>query len=95
MRYAIVVLGLTIVMTNAILLLLANGDRSWGAFGIGLLFGPMINATIAIVAVLLRPIVRKRTGASTVAYSLLATVGPVAAAVIDFVTISSMRLHGC
>lgn len=75
---------------NGLALLLAFVDRSWFAFGIGMVVAPAANALIALLSF-------AGFGARGMAwkYRLMALVGPLLAAGVDYFVIFSMGLHGC
>lgn len=83
------------VVINAGLLLYAASDRSWGAFGIMIFFGPLTNFIAIAVSVALIPIVRRTSRQSIGLYTLLAFVVPTLAIFADWIIIPMMGLRGC
>lgn len=95
-RDASILVAIAAFLVNAILLLIANADRSWAAFGIAIAFGPGANLVIAIVSLVFIPAVRATSkGESILPYVTTCVAAPVAAVVADFGIISLMDLHGC
>lgn len=85
-----------VVAANAVLIYWAAKDRSWGAMGIMIMIGPLVNAAIALVSVALFPLVRRVSlGAIVSPYIVTSIVVPIAAIIVDAVCILSMGLHGC
>jgi|GEM_PF-2899671 len=83
------------IMINAALLLYAASDRSWGAFGVMIFFGPLTNFIAIAVSLALIPIVRRISRESLALYTLLAFVVPTLAIFADWIVIPMMGLHGC
>jgi hypothetical protein len=94
------ILGLAIVLAvmgaaNLVVLTLAAADRSWVAAAIGIIFGPLMNLFVA--AVLLAFSLRLpgwRNMSRAVRVVILATLAFFGAG-IDFLFVSSLKLHGC
>lgn len=84
-----------IVAINGALLMMANEDRSWGAFGIALLVGPIANGVIMLLALVCAPGIRRSTGGPILIYVLTAIFIPFLATVCLFLFIGMMPLHGC
>jgi hypothetical protein len=85
-----------IFLSNVILLLIALADRSWIAFGIGIVFGPITNIGLVIVALAFMIWVKRLArGAAIMPYGLVSILLPLLAIPADFALISSMGLHGC
>ena len=83
------------IVINAALLAYAAADRSWGAFGIMIFFGPLTNLVVIAVSLALIPIVRRTSRESLGLYTLLAFVVPPLATFADWFIIPMMGLHGC
>lgn len=91
----VVVLLTVEIVVNGALLIYAASDRSWGAFGIMIFFGPLANFIAIAVSLALIPIVRRTSRESLGLYTLLAFVVPTLAIFADWIIIPMMGLHGC
>ncbi|MCA9052888.1 MAG: hypothetical protein KDA75_03580 [Planctomycetaceae bacterium] len=85
-----------IILANAFLLLVAAGDRSWGALGIAVLIGPVTNGVIMLVAIISTVLANKHTGSRSTAVDISAAIVlPLLAVGVDFLLICGKGLHGC
>jgi hypothetical protein len=83
-----------VVLLNIGLLAVAWFDRSWLAFGVGVLYGPLANAAAAILLFFWSAQVGalpRSAAARAVLLGLLALAGTAA----DFLFVRSLTLHGC
>jgi len=83
------------LIVNLLLLGAAHSDRSLGAFGIAIMWGPIINALILLVSLACIPIVKMGTSALIGSYVAVAIALPLLAIPVDFGIIANMGLHGC
>jgi hypothetical protein len=87
--------GGAVVCVNLALLGFAFYDRSWGAFGVSFVFGPVANAVLSVVSMASAGVMRRRAGVPVLQHIAISIVGPLMAAFVDMWVVSSMRLHGC
>lgn len=74
----------------------ANGDRSWGAFGIAIIYGPTVNGTIVLAAVIygvLRKLANRQASVSVPILTVF--LWAIVSCMVIFGAIFSMDLHGC
>jgi hypothetical protein len=84
------------VVVNAMLLSLAALDRSFLAFGIMIVIGPITNGVLALLSLPLIPVVRRVSGGESITpYVVAGVLTPSSAILIDAICIMSMHLHGC
>jgi hypothetical protein len=84
------------VIVNLFLICSAWADKSWGALGIALIFGPAANGIILVCSMIGIPVVRTLAEGSSVApYVLTGICSPLIAIAIDWAAIFAMPLHGC
>jgi hypothetical protein len=94
-RLAYLVAAVTAV-TNGTLIYSASSGDGWGALGIALMVGPIVNVVLIVMTLVTRPLVKHHFGgASTSLYVLAGVLTPIAAIFIDAICIFSMDLHGC
>ncbi len=92
---ALLAVGIAIAV-NALLILVANANRSWTALGIAIIFGPIMNGILIVVSLAFVPVVRRLGGGASVSlYVLAGILVPIAATVVDAACIMSMKLQGC
>jgi hypothetical protein len=85
-----------VVVVNLIALWLAWDDRSWGALGIAIAYGPIANGVLALASLLATPFLnRKDPLFSAGGHAALSLGIPAAAALVDAIAIFSMDLSGC
>jgi hypothetical protein len=89
------ILVCVLMLMNGALLAAAWQDRSWGAFGIGIFYGPISNGLVLVVAPLLTPVLWKFSGQWAAMYLVAALLVPVGAVIADALIILAMGLHGC
>ena len=71
-------------------------DRSWGSLQIAFLFSPMVNLSIALIALLISPLVRGRfPNASLFCYAMVSILRPLVATATLIVAVLLMDLRGC
>jgi hypothetical protein len=80
---------------NLIAVLIAWLDRSWTAAGIAILWGPALNVCLIFGAQAVIPRARQHQGFSLGKHLAISIVVPGVAAVLDYLIIISMTLHGC
>ena len=90
-RFGMVFL-LVVVVLNALAILLAWQDGSWGALGIAMAYGPMMNGLLALAALIAIPLVMQPF--SIWRYLALSIAVPATAIWIDAAIIFRMDLHG-
>ena len=84
------------VAVNAVILALDWQDKSWVAFGMAIIVGPIANGVMArSCSLACTPWVRRAFHVSTKRSVSLALAIPPAAIAADFFIIGSMGLHGC
>jgi hypothetical protein len=94
-RGAIAIVSGIVILVNAGLLAAAASNRSWGAFGIAVVFGPITNGVLALVAGACAPSVKRVSGGASVAvYVLVSILLPVVAILADFAITGSIGVHG-
>jgi hypothetical protein len=87
--------GVTVAV-NLALVLVAEADRSWGAAWIAILIGPVTNVVLVIASLAGIPFVRRAArGGPIDLYVLAGILCPVVGAIVDWVCITSMDMHGC
>ena len=91
--HGLVVLG--VLALNAVLVAAAAEDRSWGALGIMILYGPIANGVLMLASLACTPLARRFSGASATFHVLTSILLPIGAAMVDGVIIFGMDLHGC
>ncbi|HKV11664.1 MAG TPA: hypothetical protein VJ725_26195 [Thermoanaerobaculia bacterium] len=85
-----------VAVVNGIALWLAWKDRSWGALGIALLYGPIANGALALTSLLAIPFLKARDPFLSVSnHTALSLAIPTVAGLIDAAVILSMDLRGC
>ncbi len=84
-----------VVTLNLFALVAAWQDRSFLAFGIAILYGPVGNVLLALLALATFPFVRAKPGFSMARHAALSFGVPMGAVIFDYVMIFSMNLHGC
>lgn len=85
-----------VLVANVVLLAMARSDRSWGALGIGVFVGPIVNAVLLLLSLACIPLVRSAArGAPISAYVATSIAIPLIAIPVDFILILSMGLSGC
>src|SRR4051812_12099410 len=93
---AALVAAAIVLVVNAGLIMAAAADRSWGAMGIMVGTGPVINGIMALASLAIISLVRRLApGASITPYVLTGTLLPIVAVFVDGICIFSMDLHGC
>jgi len=78
-----------------VLVAAAAEDRSWGALGIMILYGPIANGVLMLASLACTPLARRFSGASATFHVLTSILLPIGAAMVDGVIIFGMDLHGC
>ena len=90
------VLGVLLLVGNLLVLAAAWQDRSWGALGMAVMVGPILNGVFLISGLVAIPFLKRRRQQFSLGRHLALTLGvPIAAVVADFFIIMSMGLHGC
>lgn len=84
-----------VAVLNVYVVNIAAADRSWGALAIALIWGPAMNAALAVVASILMLPLWSKPGFCAGSHLLISFAVPAGAAVIDLYAIFSMDLHGC
>jgi hypothetical protein len=84
-----------VIALNLGAILVAWLDRSWLAAGIAMLWGPGLNVCLIFCAQLVIPRAKQHQGFSLGKHQAISIGVPVAAAVLDYIIILSMGLHGC
>lgn len=93
-RIAVAIFACVVAVANVALLAYAARDRSWGAFGVAMVSGPISNGVLAL-AWLLVALALRCTGRERFSGLILwATLIPLVAALFDLAIIFSMDLHG-
>ncbi len=92
---AAAIVGAVVAIINIPLLLVAASDKSWGAFWIAVMYGPIANGVLALISITCTPWMRRATGVPATYHALMSLLIPTAAAIADFYLIFSMNLHGC
>lgn len=87
-------LGITIGL-NLLALAVAWVDRSWIAFGIAMLWGPILNAVLFLSTLLFLSRLKAVRGFSFARFFTISLGAPIIAAVVDYFAIFAMGLHGC
>lgn len=86
---------MTVVSLNVFAVVAAWMDQSWGAFGIAILWGPILNAILVLVPLLTEWQWRPRYQADLARpYVFAAILSPILLAIVDFLLISLVPLHG-
>jgi hypothetical protein len=89
------VFGALLLVGNLLLLAVAWHDKSWGAFWMAFIGGPILNGTFMISGLIAIPFLKRHRRQSSLGRHLALTLGvPIAAVVADFFFIMSMGLHG-
>jgi hypothetical protein len=83
------------ILVNIPLLVLAAMDRSWGALGIAIVVGPIVNVLVGLLLLAVSLSMKSKTGFSTEQCFLMCAATTGGAVVLDFLIIFSMGLHGC
>jgi hypothetical protein len=84
-----------VVLANLVILGLAWQDKSWGAFAIAMVWGPIANGVLLLVG-LLATVFRRRMGWRTSMFrGLPMELLPIFAIGLDFWIIMNMGLSGC
>ncbi len=87
---------IVVSLVNAGLLLVAAQDRSWLAWGIAMLWGPVANGVLSMFSLLcLSRVIAAAQGARVLPYVLAAILLPLVAIVADILIIASLGVHGC
>lgn len=91
---ACIIVAVAVLLANGALLAMAASDRSWGALGIAIMFGPITNGILLLLSLACTPVVKASAiGTSIGPYLATAICLPLAAIPIDFFIIKSMGLH--
>jgi len=86
----------SLVVANGVALAVAAVDKSWTAFGVLVVFGPVMNALFAIVGGLAAWPLKKKNPELHLARHLSITIGSALLACLALCgSIYSMDLHGC
>jgi hypothetical protein len=84
------------ILVNGLLLGVGAADRSWGAFGIAIVIGPITNGVMLLVSAACVFFVKTGATEGWIATYLATCVAlPLAAIPLDYYAIGSMGLHGC
>jgi len=95
-KIGMVIVTVAVLTINASLIVMANADRSWGAFAIAIMFGPIANGIILLTSLVCVLVVKKgATAGWMTAYALISSLLPLAAIIVDFRIIARMPLQGC
>ena len=89
-QFICVVIGL-----NLLALLVAWRDRSWIAMGVAVIWGPALNASLFLGALLAIRRAKQHLGFSLGKHLLISLAVAAVAVLLDYVIIMSMHLHGC
>ena len=85
-----------VAVVNGIALWLAWKDRSWGALGIAVLYGPITNGVLALASLFAIPFLKARDPFLSVSnHAALSLAIPTVAGLVDAAVIFSMGLRGC
>ncbi|MDX2010298.1 MAG: hypothetical protein SFW67_08915 [Myxococcaceae bacterium] len=95
MRSSSVTLLVVVAIANALGIVGAWADQSWGALGIAFLVLPFVNLGIAVCSSLLTPALRETPGFSVGGHLALSWSAPVGATIAAVLIIGQMGLHGC
>lgn len=91
-----VAVGGIFAAANIFLLTLAAKDRSWGAMGIAIFGGPVINFILCVFSLCCSSLIRMALGGgSTRMHKSTSILTPIGFIAFDLVAIFSMDLHGC
>jgi hypothetical protein len=95
MRRTHLTLVFIVGVVNALGLLGAWADSSWGALGIAFVVLPFVNLGIAACSSLLVPALKHTPGFSVGEHLALSWAVPVGATAGSVLVIATMNLHGC
>lgn len=84
-----------VIVLNLGAILVAWLDRSWLAIGIAMLWGPALNMCLLFSAQLVIPRAKQHQGFSLGQHQTISIAVPGVAALLDYIIIVSMDLHGC
>ncbi len=85
-----------VALLNLLALAIAWRDQSWIAFGIAIIYGPILNGVLAILSMSAFPLLKRmRLTRSLWRHAATSIGAPLAAIAIDYAVIFSMDLHGC
>ncbi len=88
--------AMLVACMNLVLLWVAIDDKSWGAIGIAMLFGPLLNLSVAAALVAWASHGKISIGARPSWQTILPFwLMPLLATVLDWVVIAQLPLHGC
>jgi hypothetical protein len=84
-----------VIALNLGAILVAWLDRSWLVFGVAMLWGPALNLCLIFGAELVIPRAKQHQGFLLGKHHAISIAVPVMAAVLGYIIILSMDLHGC
>lgn len=92
---ATIVVACVVLAANVLLLAVAALDRSWGAFAIVIVVGPITNGILLLLSLACIPIVKSSVAGGSIKLYLAAAIGlPLAAIPIDFFIMSAIGMYG-
>src|ERR1700748_3819179 len=80
-----------LVVMNLIALGVAALDRSWGALGIAVIYGPLMNGLLGFISLVFTV---RLIGENVRSHIVLSIVSPLLAITVDYLIINSLPLHG-
>ena len=93
--WAAAVVAVLVIAANIWLVVQAAEDQSHGAIAIAFMVGPVVNALMLAVSLVVTPLVRRLLSAPSMGLYVATCVGvPLAAVFVDFMVILAMPLHG-